>query len=56
MTQDLLNRYLRGETSAKENLAVLSWVEEDAENEKLLLAMHRVYDAALLSENIDICR
>lgn len=54
MNQDLINRYLRGETSAKENLKVLSWVEEDPENEKLLQAMHRVYDAALLSEDVEV--
>lgn len=54
MNQDLINRYLRGETSTKENLKVLSWVEEDPENEHLLLAMHRIYDATLLSEDVNV--
>jgi ferric-dicitrate binding protein FerR (iron transport regulator) len=50
MNQDLIHRYLKGETSSPENHELLNWIENNADNRKEFLRYRRLYDAAIWND------
>lgn len=51
MNQDLIHKYLKGETTSSENQEIMSWIEANAENRKEFLHYRRLYDAAIWNES-----
>lgn len=51
MKQELINKYLKGETNQEENNEMLNWIETSSENRKQYLQYRRLYDAAIWSES-----
>ena len=51
MNQELVQKYLKGETLPEENLVILSWIEASTENRKEFMQFRRLYDSAIWSEN-----
>ena len=51
MNQELVHKYLIGETLPEENLEMLSWIEASTENRKEFMQFRRLYDSAIWSEN-----
>lgn len=50
MTNKLLEKYIKGDTSPKENEMIGSWLKEDASRIKELTAMRRIYEASLWND------
>ncbi|MEA4936667.1 MAG: FecR family protein [Paludibacter sp.] len=50
MNQNLLHKYLKGETTSSENQEIMSWIESSTENRKEFLRYRRLYDAAIWNE------
>ena len=50
MNQELIHKYLKGETSSLENQEILDWVETSRENRKEFLRYRRLYDTAIWNE------
>lgn len=50
MNQNLVHKYLKGETTSSENQEIMSWIEANAENRKEFLRYRRLYDAAIWNE------
>lgn len=50
MNQDLIHKYLKGETTAQENQDILSWIEASVSNRKEFLRFRRLYDATIWNE------
>ena len=50
MNQELIHKYLKGETSSLENQEILNWVETSPENRKEFLRYRRLYDTAIWNE------
>jgi ferric-dicitrate binding protein FerR (iron transport regulator) len=53
MNQELIHKYLKGDTLPQENLDILAWIEESAENRKEFMQFRRLYDKAIWSESKD---
>lgn len=51
MNQKLIEKYLKGETSAFENDQILEWIEASHENRKLFMQQRRIYDAFIWHDN-----
>jgi len=51
MNQKLIEKYLKGETSAFENDQILEWIEASHENRKLFMQQRRIYDAIIWHDN-----
>jgi ferric-dicitrate binding protein FerR (iron transport regulator) len=51
MNQDLIHKYLKGETTSSENQGIMSWIEADVKNRKEFLQYRRLYDAAIWNES-----
>ena len=47
-----INRYLRGESSPEERIQVMKMIDEDPSFRKEFLAMRKIYDALLLSDDV----
>lgn len=52
MNQNLVQKYLKGETTSSENQEIMSWIEANAENRKKFLHYRRLYDAAIWNEAV----
>lgn len=52
MNQDLIHKYLKGETTSSENQEIMSWIEASAENRKEFLHFRRLYDATIWNESV----
>lgn len=50
MNQNIIHKYLKGETTSRENQEILNWIEASAENRKEFLHFRRLYDAAIWNE------
>lgn len=50
MNNELLQRYLEGNTTAEEREEVLLWIEKSDENRKEYMRLRRLYDLALISD------
>jgi len=50
MNQDLIHKYLKGETTSQENQAILKWIETNPDNRKDFLLYRRLYDAAIWND------
>lgn len=47
MNQDLIQKYLKGETTTHENQEILQWIESNVENRKQFMQFRRLYDATI---------
>lgn len=50
MNQNLIHKYLKGETSSHENQEIISWIDANPDNRKEFLRYRRLYDAAIWNE------
>lgn len=53
MNQDLIHKYLKGETNSKEHQEIMSWIETSTDNRREFLRYRRLYDAAIWRESDD---
>lgn len=51
MNQTTLHKYFRGETSQKEEISIIEWVEASEENRKMFQKERMLYDVSLFTEN-----
>ncbi len=49
---EIINRYLRGEAAPEERIRIMKMIDEDPSFRKEFLAMRKIYDALLISDDI----